>query len=127
MKNNLNLILILLIALVIGCVCPNSSPNNQGVDTNTRQNTNNTNQIKTLVATPTATILPQKQTPKPSQSIVTETNPKPSATIYESKTLKETKKTNPSGASARCRDGTLSYSQNRRGTCSHHGGVAEWF
>jgi hypothetical protein len=33
----------------------------------------------------------------------------------------------PSGASARCRDGTYSYSQNRRGTCSHHGGVAEWF
>jgi uncharacterized protein YraI len=32
----------------------------------------------------------------------------------------------PSGASARCNDGTYSFSQNRRGTCSHHGGVAEW-
>jgi hypothetical protein len=32
----------------------------------------------------------------------------------------------PSGASARCRDGTYSYSRNRRGTCSHHGGVAQW-
>ena len=32
----------------------------------------------------------------------------------------------PSGASAVCRDGTYSYSQNRRGTCSHHGGVAQW-
>jgi hypothetical protein len=32
----------------------------------------------------------------------------------------------PSGASARCRDGTYSFSQSRRGTCSHHGGVAEW-
>lgn len=32
----------------------------------------------------------------------------------------------PVGASARCRDGTYSFSQNRRGTCSHHGGVAEW-
>ncbi len=32
----------------------------------------------------------------------------------------------PSGASARCRDGTYSYSQSRRGTCSHHGGVGEW-
>lgn len=30
------------------------------------------------------------------------------------------------GASARCADGTYSYSQNRRGTCSHHGGVSEW-
>lgn len=25
-----------------------------------------------------------------------------------------------------CRDGTYSYSSNRRGTCSHHGGVARW-
>lgn len=32
----------------------------------------------------------------------------------------------PSGASARCKDGTYSYSQTRSGTCSHHGGVAEW-
>jgi uncharacterized protein YraI len=32
----------------------------------------------------------------------------------------------PAGASARCSDGTYSFSQNRRGTCSHHGGVAEW-
>ncbi len=33
----------------------------------------------------------------------------------------------PAGASARCRDGTYSFSQSRRGTCSHHGGVAEWY
>ena len=32
----------------------------------------------------------------------------------------------PSGASAKCRDGTYSFSQNRRGTCSHHGGVSQW-
>lgn len=32
----------------------------------------------------------------------------------------------PAGASARCRDGTFSYSMSRRGTCSHHGGVAAW-
>lgn len=32
-----------------------------------------------------------------------------------------------SGATARCNDGTYSYSQSRRGTCSHHGGVAEWY
>ncbi len=32
----------------------------------------------------------------------------------------------PAGASAKCRDGTFSFSQSRRGTCSHHGGVAEW-
>jgi len=33
----------------------------------------------------------------------------------------------PAGASAKCRDGTYSFSQSRRGTCSHHGGVAIWY
>ena len=32
----------------------------------------------------------------------------------------------PSGASAQCGDGTYSFSQNHRGTCSHHGGVSQW-
>jgi hypothetical protein len=32
----------------------------------------------------------------------------------------------PAGATALCNDGTYSYSANRRGTCSHHGGVAIW-
>src|ERR1700751_2146324 len=32
----------------------------------------------------------------------------------------------PQGASAQCRDGSYSFSRSRRGTCSHHGGVARW-
>ena len=32
----------------------------------------------------------------------------------------------PQGATAQCRDGTYSFSQNHRGTCSHHGGVSNW-
>lgn len=32
----------------------------------------------------------------------------------------------PGGASAKCKDGTLSFSQHRSGTCSGHGGVAKW-
>ena len=32
----------------------------------------------------------------------------------------------PAGATALCRDGTYSFSRSRRGTCSHHGGVATW-
>jgi hypothetical protein len=32
----------------------------------------------------------------------------------------------PTGASAKCRDETFSFSRSRRGTCSHHGGVAQW-
>lgn len=34
--------------------------------------------------------------------------------------------TTPAGATAICGDGTYSFSQSRRGTCSHHGGVAQW-
>ncbi|WP_307811206.1 DUF3761 domain-containing protein [Streptomyces siderophoricus] len=32
----------------------------------------------------------------------------------------------PAGATARCNDGSYSYSAHRRGTCSHHHGVAVW-
>ncbi|WP_082778492.1 DUF3761 domain-containing protein [Gluconobacter japonicus] len=32
----------------------------------------------------------------------------------------------PAGASAKCGDGTYSFSTHHRGTCSHHGGVDEW-
>jgi Protein of unknown function (DUF3761) len=31
------------------------------------------------------------------------------------------------GATALCNDGTLSYSAHHRGTCSHHGGVAQFY
>jgi hypothetical protein len=32
----------------------------------------------------------------------------------------------PAGATAKCRDGEYSLSQHRTGTCSGHGGVAQW-
>lgn len=32
----------------------------------------------------------------------------------------------PPGATARCVDGTYSFSRHHSGTCSHHGGVANW-
>jgi hypothetical protein len=32
----------------------------------------------------------------------------------------------PPGATARCNDGTYSFSQTHSGTCSHHAGVAAW-
>jgi len=34
--------------------------------------------------------------------------------------------TAPAGATAKCEDGTYSFSESRSGTCSHHGGVSEW-
>jgi hypothetical protein len=33
----------------------------------------------------------------------------------------------PAGATAKCADGTYSFSQHHSGTCSHHGGVAQWY
>ncbi|MCU1367107.1 MAG: hypothetical protein JWL72_270 [Ilumatobacteraceae bacterium] len=33
----------------------------------------------------------------------------------------------PAGASAKCKDGTYSYSTHRSGTCSGHKGVATWY
>lgn len=32
----------------------------------------------------------------------------------------------PDGATARCRDGSYSFSRHHSGTCSRHGGVAQW-
>lgn len=34
--------------------------------------------------------------------------------------------TDPTGATAKCKDGTYSKSQHHTGSCSHHGGVAQW-
>jgi len=33
----------------------------------------------------------------------------------------------PRGATAKCKDGTYSYSAHFRGTCSHHRGVRYWY
>lgn len=33
----------------------------------------------------------------------------------------------PIGASAKCKDGTFSFSTHRRGTCSGHKGVKTWY
>jgi len=51
------------------------------------------------------------QAVSPTQVLLPANNPQPGDT---------------SGASAICNDGTYSYSAHRRGTCSHHGGVAQW-
>ncbi|MEW6737165.1 MAG: DUF3761 domain-containing protein [Acidobacteriota bacterium] len=52
--------------------------------------------------------------------------PAESVTANEISPSQPVKITVPPGATAICRDGTYSYSQSRRGTCSHHGGVRQW-
>ena len=53
--------------------------------------------------------------------------PAPSAARAAATAGRPAAATVPTGtASARCRDGSLSFSQHRSGTCAGHGGVANW-
>ncbi len=49
-----------------------------------------------------------------------------SATATKSAPTATASNTDPTGATAKCKDGTYSKSAHRSGTCSSHGGVAEW-
>jgi len=42
------------------------------------------------------------------------------------KSAATTGNTDPTGATAKCKDGTYSKSKHHEGSCSHHGGVAEF-
>jgi hypothetical protein len=77
---------------------------------------------------------PQSPTNQPTQQQQQQQNPKPRCTdagTYvnsQGQTVKRPENCSaaPQGATAQCRDGTYSFSKSRRGTCSHHGGVAKW-
>ena len=49
-----------------------------------------------------------------------------SSTASKSAPTEEASNTDPTGATAKCKDGTYSKSKHHSGTCSSHGGVAEW-
>ncbi|WP_161884338.1 DUF3761 domain-containing protein [Deinococcus alpinitundrae] len=51
-------------------------------------------------------------------------HPSPSSPSTEYEKTPLCSDTKPAGASAQCRDGSYSFSTHWRGTCSHHGGVA---
>ena len=76
----------------------------------------------------------QSQTPSATNSDTKPNQPKPNCTSNgtyvnsKGQTVKRPENCSgpPQGATAQCRDGTYSFSQSRRGTCSHHGGVAKW-
>jgi hypothetical protein len=84
-------------------------------------------------------IISQNQTPSPSSARAANENTKPkqgqpnctnNGTYVNSKGQSVARPENcsaaPKDATAQCRDGTYSFSRSRRGTCSHHGGVAKW-
>lgn len=65
-------------------------------------------------------------TPQP--TLVTRNTPSPTPRVLYSdpEPTNEVESRSSASATARCADGTYSYSLSRQGTCSHHGGVAEW-
>lgn len=83
-------------------------------------------------------VVPQAQTSSPSSTSATENakakQGQPTCTNHGTYTNSkgqtvprpENCSVPPKGATAQCRDGSYSFSQTRRGTCSHHGGVAKW-
>jgi len=48
------------------------------------------------------------------------------ATTSAAPAAKTSSNTDPTGATAQCKDGTYSHSKHHTGACSHHGGVAQW-
>ncbi len=76
----------------------------------------------------------QSQPPSATNSDTKPNQPKPNCTSNgtyvnsKGQTVKRPENCSnpPQGATAQCRDGSYSFSQSRRGTCSHHGGVAKW-
>jgi uncharacterized protein DUF3761 len=54
--------------------------------------------------------------------------PAPSAPTLPPRTPASPRTREPAAGqpTARCKDGSMSYSKHHSGTCSHHGGVAQW-
>ncbi len=102
---------------------PSKSPSVKGVQTSALP-------TATSVPTPTATKIPTKAptaTPIPTRRVIVNT-PTPTPTPTEiSYQFSSPSFSSCSGATAECWDGTCSYSAHRQGTCSHHGGVKEWY
>jgi len=53
--------------------------------------------------------------------------PEPAAASPDNASTVSRPSGSPATATAKCRDGTYSESQQHSGSCSHHGGVAEWY
>lgn len=66
----------------------------------------------------------EKTTSKAVASDVKETGKSANATVATAS--KTGVNTDPTNATAKCKDGTYSHAATHRGACSRHGGVAEW-
>ncbi len=64
---------------------------------------------------------PPAPTPQPSPTVVTQHSPRVSASPSN------TNPGGPNGSTAKCKDGTYSHSLHHSGTCSRHGGVAQFY
>jgi hypothetical protein len=85
----------------------------------------------TTATTTPATAAPAKTSPAPASSTPTKTtaaSPSPTTTTTTSSgsVAGKSETTDPTGAIAKCKDGLYSHSKTHTGTCSRHGGVAQW-
>lgn len=89
--------------------------------------------VPTLTPTPTAYIAPTQSTIQYAQPTIAQDQGLSNNNYYMNSSGNEvhspadsTNGSVPAGATAKCNDGTYSFSQHHSGTCSSHGGVAQW-
>jgi hypothetical protein len=77
---------------------------------------------------PTPTPKAPAPAPPPAPATATTSTTTTATTTHASATggSGKTENNDPSGATAKCKDGMYSHSAHRTGTCSGHGGVAQW-
>jgi Protein of unknown function (DUF3761) len=80
----------------------------------------------TAAMAPAPAAAPAAAAPAPAAAPAASTTAAKTSTATKSAPVATASNTDPTGASAKCKDGTYSKSQHRSGTCSSHGGVAEW-
>ncbi|MBW8825258.1 MAG: DUF3761 domain-containing protein [Acidobacteria bacterium] len=88
--------------------------------------TTTTTQVATTAPVTTSISSSSTSTTSTTLRATTTTTLAVSTTTVPAITTSTTVSATPSGATAICKDGSLSYSSTRSGTCSHHGGVAIW-
>lgn len=106
--------------VVIANAAPSSTPN-----TSTESITPTIQATYSVLVTPSVTPVYVSPTPTATQSGLSNDNYYTNVSGNEVHSPVYSNQV-PVGASAQCGDGTYSFSQHRQGTCSRHGGVAEW-